>query len=252
MSFSQEPIPTIRSDASVKLHGPDTPFRHYTVIQKYIEALLDRNVLEIQWWQEEIDDLVVASGHYSVPYVPDIPRLKEFATRYPGRVEHIKEHRHPEKYRDKSVITVGASVSTVDAAFSLAGIAQTPVHAVVCGKYIAYFGDKALKHPRIQRHFLIEKQSVLAARVLAGRAALPELEEQHKWEKDQIQKRGDGVPFTLISPDIEEYFETLRRRQERRHQASPGDGSHYLIKRGNEVAQDELGRAKKNNMQAKL
>jgi hypothetical protein len=47
--------------------------------------------------------------------------------------------------------------------------------------------------------------------VLAGRAKLPPLSEQQSWEQERITERGDGVPFTLIYPDFEEYFETVRK-----------------------------------------
>jgi hypothetical protein len=40
---------------------------------------------------------------------------------------------------------------------------------------------------------------------------LPSLEEQQQWEQDRIAKCGDGPTFTLIFPDFEEYFETLRK-----------------------------------------
>lgn len=49
------------------------------------------------------------------------------------------------------VITVGASVSAADTAVSLINSAQTPIYAVVRGKYNVYFGDEAFKHPQIER-----------------------------------------------------------------------------------------------------
>ena len=57
---------------------------------------------------------------------------------------------------------------------------------------------------------IFEWQAVLAARILSGCATLPPLEEQQKWEAERIAKRGDGVRFTLVFPDFEEYFETVR------------------------------------------
>lgn len=201
MQFSQEPIPEIRSSRSLKIHGPDTPFRHHSVMRQYIEDLLNRNgyqdlveynttvekahkeqgsskwVLTLRrqgpaskydyWWQEKFDALVVATGHYSVPYIPYIKGLKEFAAAYPRSVEHTKGFRNPEKYRGKvscktvhrltflilpyqRVVTVGASVSGADTAVSLIGIAESPINAVVRGRYNAYFGDEAFKHPKIK------------------------------------------------------------------------------------------------------
>ncbi|KAF7593409.1 hypothetical protein BBP40_011511 [Aspergillus hancockii] len=324
MSFSQETIPEVRSDWSVSLHGPDTPFRHHTVVRQYIEDLLNRNgyqdlveynttveraekdaktgkwTLTLRragepngfdyWWTETFDALVVASGHYAVPYVPAVKGLKEFAERYPGSVEHTKQYRGPGRYKGKRVITVGASVSAADTAVSLVDHVKGPIYAVVRGKYNVYFGDEAFKHPQIERrpaishissyngdrtvHFedgtsvsdvdhiifgtgftwtlpflpdvpirnnrvpdlylhvfhqrdpslvflgavgagltfkVFEWQAVAAARVLAGKAQLPPLTEQRKWEEDRIAKKGDGPGFLMINPDFEAYFEQLRQ-----------------------------------------
>ncbi|KAH8426858.1 uncharacterized protein LDX57_004584 [Aspergillus melleus] len=323
MEYSQESIPTVRSAESIGLHGPDTPFRHHTVIRQYIEDLLNRHgyqdlveynttveravkdastgkwILTLRragkpggfdyWWSESFDALVVASGHYNVPFVPAIPGLKEFSAKYPGSVLHTKQYRGPEQYRGKRVVTVGASVSAADTAVSLIGSAQSPIYAVVRGKYNVYFGDEAFKHPQIERrppisricsdngektiHFedgtsvtdvdyiilgtgftwtlpflpdipirnnrvpdlylhvfhqrdpslvflgavgagltfkVFEWQAVAAARVLAGKAQLPSLDEQRQWETDRIAKKGDGSAFLMIYPDFEQYFEQLR------------------------------------------
>ncbi|KAL4921834.1 hypothetical protein BDW62DRAFT_97367 [Aspergillus aurantiobrunneus] len=320
-SGPQERIPEIRSDWSVGLHGADTPFRHHRVVCQYVEGLLDRNgyqdLVEYNttveravkdpetdtwgltlrragteldyWWTETFDALVVASGHYHVPYVPPIPGLKEFANRYPGSVEHAKQYRGPKKYQGKKIITIGASVSAADTAVSLIGSAQSPIYAVVRGKYNIYFGDEAFKHPAIERrppishiesadgartvHFedgtcvpdvdhlifgtgftwtlpflphipirnnrvpglylhvfhqsdpslvflgavgagltfkVFEWQAVAAARVLAGKASLPPLSEQKKWEDERIAVKGDGAGFMMVFPDFEPYFEQLR------------------------------------------
>jgi hypothetical protein len=137
MEFSQEAIPTVRSELSISKHGPETPFRHHTVLQKYVEGLLDRNgyrdlveynttverVTKIHetggwkvtlrkegpsrtldyWWTEDFNAVVVASGHYTVPFIPHIQGLVEYARTYPGSVEHSKAFRDPEKYRGKVI-----------------------------------------------------------------------------------------------------------------------------------------------------
>lgn len=135
MEFSQEPIPKELSDLSIQRHGLDTPFRHHKVMNRYIQSLLERKgyedfveynttvekvekIKEIDkwrltlrkerpskqkdyWWTEDFDAVVVASGHYIVPYIPEIQGLAEFAKAYPGSVEHSKGYRGPEKYRGK-------------------------------------------------------------------------------------------------------------------------------------------------------
>jgi hypothetical protein len=61
---------------------------------------------------------------------------------------------------------------------------------------------------------------VSTARILAGRAILPPLAEQEKWDQDRIAARGDGPKFTLVFPDFEDVFEAVR--------ALAGPGEHGL------------------------
>ena len=136
MAYSQEPIPEVRTDWTLAVHGPNSPFRHHTVIKKYVDDLLNRNGYQDlvvynttveravknaetgkweltlrraaekdgdldYWWTESFDKLVVASGRFSVPYVPPIPGLKEFTARHPEKVLHTKQYRGPEGYEGK-------------------------------------------------------------------------------------------------------------------------------------------------------
>jgi len=49
----------------------------------------------------EYDAVAVASGHYTVPFIPDIPGIKSWDKAYPGRVSHSKFFRRPEEYKDQ-------------------------------------------------------------------------------------------------------------------------------------------------------
>lgn len=339
MEFSQEPIPVERSELSIANHGPDTPFRKWDVIQRYVQGLVDRKgysdfisyettVEKVEkvgaewkvvlrkngkhhdyWWVEWFDAVVVASGHFWVPYIPPIDGLEKFEKARPGSIIHSKHFRGRKQFVGKvsyatslrtraiegvsnilstqRIVVIGASVSGADIAFDLANVAQAPVHAITIGHNVnGYFGGEAFEHPKIKNHPSIAKvegrtvhlidgnsiadvdyiifstgyswslpflpdvpirnnrvpdlyqhvvwqkdptllfvgavaagltfkvfewQAVLAARLLAGRAVLPSVEEMRKWEVERIKARGDGVKFTLIFPDFEDYFETLRQ-----------------------------------------
>ena len=326
MSFTREPFPEERTALNIKRHGEQSPFRHWSAVEKYIQGLLKREQYEKlvsydttvelvqkdkdsgkwvvtlrkpennldKWWVETFDYVIVASGHYSVPYIPSTPGLAELAKNFPGSVEHSKAWRDPEKYRDKRVVVVGASISGTDISFTMADIVEPPMHSVVRGRYHPYFFDWAFQHPKIRRrpaithitssrqtdertvHFedgtklekvdhiifgtgyswtvpflpdlaatirnnrlpdlyqhifwrndptlcfvgavaagftfrVFEWQAVLAARYLAGKITLPPVREQEKWEKDRIAYKGDGVAFTALYPEFEEYFEEVRK-----------------------------------------
>ncbi|TPX08033.1 uncharacterized protein E0L32_010233 [Thyridium curvatum] len=182
MEFTQEPFPTEQSEWSVATHGPDTPFRHWSLVRKYVQDLVSRNGYQDlvsysttveraekignqwkltlrkggkrtdYWWVEWFDAVVVASGHYSVPYFPSIDGLAELAEKHPGSVIHSKHFRGSEAYVGKKVVVVGASVSAADIAYDLATTAQSPVHAVMVGhQFNGYFGGDAFDHPRISK-----------------------------------------------------------------------------------------------------
>lgn len=132
MQFSQEPIPNEKSELSVSRHGPDTPFRKWEVIRQYITGLVERRgyndlisyntTVELvekigaewkvtlrkegqqsnYWWVEWFDAVVVASGHYSVPYIPFIPGLEEFEKARPGSVLHSKHFRGRHAFKNKA------------------------------------------------------------------------------------------------------------------------------------------------------
>jgi cation diffusion facilitator CzcD-associated flavoprotein CzcO len=131
MQFSQEPFPTDTSARSVELYGPKTPFRHWEVVKRYIKGLVERNGYEDlisynttveraekvdsewkvtlrkegrerdYWWTETFDAVVVASGHYSVPYIPAIEGLEDFEKSRPGSVIHSKHFRGRDLYEGK-------------------------------------------------------------------------------------------------------------------------------------------------------
>ena len=177
MSYTQEPFPVVNSGGVV---DPHLPFRNSEVIREWVESLLDRKgyrqlveynttvelaekhgdewILTLRkalpggvhnyWWQETFDALVVASGHYSVPRFSDVPGLLEFDANNPGAVEHSKIYRGPERYRGKTVVTVGASVSATDIARAIAAVSKSPVYASVRTAHRKY-GVIPFEHPRM-------------------------------------------------------------------------------------------------------
>lgn len=105
------------------------------------------------------------------------------------------------------------------------------------------------------------RRLVLAARFLAGQITLPLVSEQIKWEEERIAYKGDGVPFTALYPDFEEYFEEVRKMA---GEPKDGKGRHLpkfekwwregfdrahlsriaMWKRGNEAARERIRREK--------
>jgi cation diffusion facilitator CzcD-associated flavoprotein CzcO len=75
----------------------------------------------------EFDALIVANGHFIVPYIPDISGIKEWNEKYPGTLNHSKYYRRPEDFASKKVIVVGNSASGADISAQAAAQCQPPL-----------------------------------------------------------------------------------------------------------------------------
>lgn len=58
------------------------------------------------------DHVIVATGHYSIPYTPEFEGLAQF----PGRVLHSHDYRGADEFVDKNLLIVGGSYSAEDIA----------------------------------------------------------------------------------------------------------------------------------------
>ncbi|KAI9664234.1 MAG: hypothetical protein M1831_002413 [Alyxoria varia] len=75
----------------------------------------------------EYDAVLIASGHYTVPFIPDYDGLREWSERNSGAVSHSKYFKVPEDYADKKVVVVGFGPSGVDISAQIAKYCKKPL-----------------------------------------------------------------------------------------------------------------------------
>ncbi len=80
-----------------------------------------RRLMERRW---KFDAVVVASGHYHMPRIPEYPGLSDWKRAYPDRVWHSKRYRNPQVFKGQNVLLVGAGVSAADIAKESVGVAN--------------------------------------------------------------------------------------------------------------------------------
>ncbi|KAJ3551316.1 hypothetical protein NP233_g13102 [Leucocoprinus birnbaumii] len=71
----------------------------------------ESGLTKVTWDRQDFDAIVVASGQYNSPNIPDIEGLQSWATFSPSNISHSRQYRHPEEYVGKSVLIVGAAAS---------------------------------------------------------------------------------------------------------------------------------------------
>ncbi|KAI4938893.1 uncharacterized protein J4E92_000174 [Alternaria infectoria] len=85
------------------------------------------NLLKNEDVSEIYDAVIVANGHFIVPYIPPMARIKEWAAQNPGRISHSKYYRKPEDFTGKKTIVVGNSASGADVSAQIAEFCQKPL-----------------------------------------------------------------------------------------------------------------------------
>ncbi|KAI9275689.1 flavin-binding monooxygenase-like-domain-containing protein, partial [Phascolomyces articulosus] len=63
-------------------------------------------------YTESYDAIIVASGHYYVPYIPDVEGLQDFGN--VANVIHSRDYRRPKDFANKTVLVVGNGSSSSD------------------------------------------------------------------------------------------------------------------------------------------
>ncbi|CAJ0554688.1 Ff.00g132010.m01.CDS01 [Fusarium sp. VM40] len=179
MSYTQEPFPNKLSSQALAEYGPNAPVRHHSTIRDWIEAIFVRGghgkLLELSttvervvkenhewivalrkvidgrnyWWQETFDTVVVASGHYNVPWFPVVEGFLGFDSKFPLAILHSKHFRGGAKFAGKRVIVVGASVSSVEIIYEILDLVKNPLYASVREEPIEAYGWVPFEHPQI-------------------------------------------------------------------------------------------------------
>ncbi|KAJ5099642.1 hypothetical protein N7532_006643 [Penicillium argentinense] len=111
------------------------------------------------------DAIVVASGHFTVPYLPEIRGIEAWDKSYPGTISHSKFYDTPEAFRDKKVVVVGSSASGLDIGSQISEVskgsivvsqraesylaASAPGDKIICPEIIEFLSpsthDRAIK-----------------------------------------------------------------------------------------------------------
>ncbi|KAF6791657.1 thiol-specific monooxygenase [Colletotrichum sojae] len=75
-------------------------------------------------FSDTYDAVVIANGHYDVPYIPDVKGIKAFHEAHPAAILHSKNYRIPKPFAGQKVIVVGNGPSGLDIARQISPLAD--------------------------------------------------------------------------------------------------------------------------------
>ncbi|CAG8978515.1 hypothetical protein HYALB_00005091 [Hymenoscyphus albidus] len=104
------------------------------------------------------DAVICANGHYSIPYIPDVPGIEDFNKKYPDVITHSKIYRKPEGFKGKKVIVCGSGPSGQDIGTQIATVCQQPLlNSVTTPQSDAKKGQEEVSHIA---EYLIDERAV--------------------------------------------------------------------------------------------
>ncbi|KAJ4408193.1 monooxygenase [Gnomoniopsis sp. IMI 355080] len=119
------------------------------------------NLVDGRKSKDTFDAVVVASGHYSTTYIPDVKNIREFHAAHPGVLSHAKTYRAPEDFANRKVLVVGNAASGLDIASQISRHCKSPlllsVHEPTPEENLAHV--RAEEVPAIEE-FLVEDKGV--------------------------------------------------------------------------------------------
>ncbi|GAO17279.1 uncharacterized protein UV8b_03810 [Ustilaginoidea virens] len=78
-----------------------------------------RSTVDGQVLDETFDAVVVANGHYSTPFLPDLPNIGPFHQAYPSVITHSHNYHSADAFKDKKTIIVGNGPSGQDIGYQI-------------------------------------------------------------------------------------------------------------------------------------
>ncbi|KAI9149189.1 Thiol-specific monooxygenase [Paramyrothecium foliicola] len=75
---------------------------------------------------EAFDAVVIANGHYAVPFIPSMKNIEQFHAAHPSVITHSKQYRVPDTFKDKKVLVIGNGPSGIDIAAQINTVTPTP------------------------------------------------------------------------------------------------------------------------------
>lgn len=130
--YGQEVRHLIRFETQVlDLHQEDASDK-WTIKTKSVTRDNDAEVTE-----HHFDAVVVANGHFNVPYIPKVEGIEAFSKAHPGVISHSKFYRLSEQYSGRKVVIVGNSASGIDIAGQVTPCCKQPL--ISSSKSESYF-----------------------------------------------------------------------------------------------------------------
>ncbi|KAF8133469.1 hypothetical protein K438DRAFT_2128631 [Mycena galopus ATCC 62051] len=143
----------------------------WTLTLHRLQWMPESHRLKSDWWTEDFDAVVIATGLHTRAYVPEIKGIGNWSKATENgqySMIHSQAFRHPGRYAGKNVLIVGASISATQLSRTLAPFANRIIASIRPNKYrdaygfniLLAFADKTEIVPEIASFELLDPNDV--------------------------------------------------------------------------------------------
>lgn len=109
---------------------------------------------------EFFDAVVICTGHYDLPHIPQVKGITEWTAKYPGTIIHSKYYNDPTDYAGKTVLVVGNSASGLDVSMQVADYATKVYRSISTASRMPFAEDPRVTDIPIITEYDAENQEI--------------------------------------------------------------------------------------------
>lgn len=95
-SNDEEGFNTTSYSTRVELLRKSPDGKKWILTLRKIERLRYTDDIRVDWWREEFDAVIVATGERDTPHVPEIKGIEAWGKTFPETIYHSERYRRPE------------------------------------------------------------------------------------------------------------------------------------------------------------
>lgn len=124
-----------------------------TAVQKVGRVWTVTYTKDSQEYTQTFDAVVICTGHYDLPYIPEVLGIEQWAARYPNSISHSKYYNDPADFAGQTVLVIGNSASGLDVSMQIADHAKKVYRSVVAESKMPFVQDQRVTDVPIVRRY---------------------------------------------------------------------------------------------------
>ncbi|KAF5097039.1 hypothetical protein D0Z03_001493 [Geotrichum reessii] len=110
---------------------------------------------------EQFDAVAICTGHYDLPYIPEVRGIEKWSEKFPGHILHSKYYNDPSEYKNQTILVIGNSASGLDVSMQTADFATKVYRSISSASRMPYAEDSRITDVPKIKEFVVEEAKIV-------------------------------------------------------------------------------------------